>query len=142
MRSPLAIPKTSPLKAVFSLMRKENKGYAVVLEDEASRKVAGIFTERDVMTRVAEQKIAASTPVEKVMTPQPTTLKLTDSVADAIRLMSQGRYRHLPLVDEAGGLVGVLSVRDLITYLAEHYPHQVFNLPPDPHQVIRAPEGA
>lgn len=123
-------------------MRKENKGYAVVLEDEASRKVAGIFTERDVMTRVVEQKVAASTPVEKVMTANPTTLKLTDSVADAIRLMSQGHYRHLPLVDDAGGLVGVLSVRDLITYLAEHYPHQVFNLPPDPHQVIRAPEGA
>jgi CBS domain-containing protein len=123
-------------------MRKENKGYAVVLEDEASRKVAGIFTERDVMTRVVEQKVAAATPVEKVMTTNPTTLKLTDSVADAIRLMSQGHYRHLPLVDDDGGLVGVLSVRDLITYLAEHYPHQVFNLPPDPHQVIRAPEGA
>jgi len=123
-------------------MKKENKGYIVVLEDQVSRKVAGIFTERDVMTRVVEQKIAASTPVEKVMTPNPTTLKLADSVADAIRLMSQGHYRHLPLVDEAGGLTGVLAVRDLITYLAEHYPHQVFNLPPDPHQVIRAPEGA
>ena len=76
------------------------------------------------------------------MTPNPTTLKTTDSVADAIRLMNQGHYRHLPLVDENGGLVGVLGVRDLINYLAEHYPYEVYNLPPDPHQVIRAPEGA
>jgi CBS domain-containing protein len=122
-------------------MREEKKGYAVVI-DPAGGTVAGIFTERDVMTRVIEQKLPATTPVEKVMTPSPKTLKVTDSVADAIRLMNQGRYRHLPLVDADGRLVGVLGVRDVIGYLAEHYPHEVYNLPPDPHQVIRAPEGA
>lgn len=142
LRSPLAVLKSAPLKTVFAKMRAEKKGYVVVLEDEATRKVVGIFTERDVMTRLVEQKVAPSTPVEKVMTPHPMILKATDSVADAIRLMNQGHYRHLPLVDEKDRLVGVLSVRDLIGYLAEHYPYEVYNLPPDPHQVIRAPEGA
>jgi CBS domain-containing protein len=140
LRPPLAVPKGATLKSVFSKMRQEKKGYAVVLEDNG--KVTGIFTERDIMTRVVEQKLGPSTVVEKVMTTNPTTLKASDSVADAIRLMNQGRYRHLPLVDESGRLVGVLGVRDLIIYLAEHYPYEVYNLPPDPHQVIRAPEGA
>ena len=123
-------------------MHAEKKGYAIILEDEKTSKIAGIFTERDVMTRIVEQKVSPSTPVEKVMTANPKTLKATDSVADAIRMMNEGHYRHLPLVDDAGRLVGVLSVRDLIAYLAEHYPYEVYNLPPDPHQVIRAPEGA
>jgi len=123
-------------------MRDEKKGYAVVLQDEAAGTIAGIFTERDVMTRVIEQRLPVTTPVVKVMTPDPKTLQATDSVADAIRFMSEGRYRHLPLVDGTGRLVGVLGVKDLVHYLAEHYPHEVFNLPPDPHQVIRAPEGA
>jgi CBS domain-containing protein len=142
LRTPLSVLKSATLKTVFAKMSAEKKGYAVVLEDEKTGKVAGIFTERDVMTRVVEQKVGPSTPVEKVMTANPKTLKATDSVADAIRLMNQGHYRHLPLVDDAGRLVGVLSVRDLIAYLAEHYPYEVYNLPPDPHQVIRAPEGA
>jgi CBS domain-containing protein len=142
LRAPLSVPKTTPLKNVFSKMRVEKKGYAVVLEDDLTKRIVGIFTERDVMTRVIEQKLPASTPVENVMTANPTMLKMTDSVADAIRLMSQGGYRHLPLVDAEGRLAGVLGVRDLIGYLAEHYPHEVYNLPPDVHQVIRAPEGA
>lgn len=142
LRPALAVTRSETLKNVFAKMREEKKGYAIVLEDGTNGKIAGIFTERDVMTRIIEQKLPASTPVEKAMTANPATLKLTDSVADAIRLMNQGHYRHLPLSDESGRLVGVLGVKDLVNYLAEHYPHEIFNLPPDPHQVIRTSEGA
>jgi CBS domain-containing protein len=140
LRSPVTVLKNASLESVFKKMSAEKKGYAVVLDQEGG--VAGIFTERDVMTRVIEQKLPPSTPVEKVMTPNPKTLKVADSVADAIRLMNEGRHRHVPLIGPDGRLAGVLGVRDLITYLAEHYPHEVYNLPPDPHQILRAPEGA
>jgi len=120
-------------------MKEEKKGYAVVTDH---KKVLGIFTERDILTRVIEQKTDLNVPIEKVMTANPRVLKTIDSVADAIRLMSEGSYRHIPLVDENENIMGLLGVRDLIQYLAEHYPYEVYNLPPDPQQVIRTPEGA
>ena len=104
--------------------------------------VIGIFTERDVLTKVVEQKVDLATPIEKLMTPDPKVLKREDSVADAIRLMNQGGYRHIPIVDDQGEVQGIVRVRDIIKYLAEHFPYEVYNLPPDPRQIIRAPEGA
>lgn len=142
LRSPLTVDRTTPLKNVLVRMREEKKGYAIVLDKGDGKKIVGIFTERDVMTRVIEQKVDLKTPVEKVMTPNPKVLKITDSVADAIALMSGGSYRHAPLVDDKDEVAGILGVRDLIQYLAEHYPYEVYNLPPDPKQIIRDAEGA
>lgn len=139
LRTPLLAQRTSSLKDVLVKMKEEKKGYAVVVE---GRQVVGIFTERDVLTRVVEQKLDLTTPIEKLMTQAPKVLKNSDTVADAIRLMSQGSYRHVPLVDEAGEVTGLLGVRDLIQYLAEHYPYEIYNLPPDPQQVMQTPEGA
>ena len=97
------------------------------------------------MTRVVgqkDQKIDLNLPVEGVMTKNPKTLRMTDTVADAIVLMNQGSYRHIPIVDTNGSVQGIVSVRDVIKYLAEHYPYEVYNLPPDPHQIMRSPDGA
>jgi CBS domain-containing protein len=139
LRPPLTVNRSSSLKDVLAQMKEEKKGYAVVTDH---KKVLGIFTERDILTRVIEQKTDLNVPIEKVMTANPRVLKTIDSVADAIRLMSEGSYRHIPLVDENENIMGLLGVRDLIQYLAEHYPYEVYNLPPDPQQVIRTPEGA
>ncbi len=139
IRPALAVDRTTPIKNVLTRMREEKKGCAVILE---GKKVVGIFTERDAMTKIIEQKMDLKTFIETVMTPDPKVLKVSDSVADAIRLMSQGSYRHIPLVNDNGEVSGLLSVRDLVQYLAEHYPYEVYNLPPDPNQVMSTPEGA
>lgn len=139
LRPPLMLARTTSLKEVFTRMKEQKTGYAILLEGKT---VVGIFTERDALTRVIPQKLDLNTPVEKAMTPNPKVLKTTDSVADAIRLMSQGSYRHIPLVDENSEVTGLLGVRDVVQYLAEHYPWEVYNLPPDPHQVMGTPEGA
>ena len=60
----------------------------------------------------------------------------------AIRRMEEGGYRHLPVVDEGGRPVGVLSVKRIVHYLVEHYSPTVYNQPPDPASVPEAPEGA
>ena len=119
-------------------MSEKKTGSVTVVE---GMRVVGIFTERDVLTRVVEQKVNPKTPLSKLMTSDPKVLKMGDSIADAIRLMNQGSYRHIPITDEAGEVQGILSVRDIIKYLAEHFPCEVYNLPPGP-QIIRAPEGA
>ncbi len=139
LRKPLCVLRGTTLREVFRRMRDEKKGHAIVLDGE---QVVGIFTERDVLTKVIEQKVSPETPVEKLMTPNPKVLSLEDSVAKAIEIMNKGKYRHLPLIDGDGKVQGVLGVRDIIRYLAEHFPHEVYNLPPNPHQVMRSQEGA
>jgi CBS domain-containing protein len=56
--------------------------------------------------------------------------------------MVSGGYRHLPVVDEEGRPVGVLSVKQIMHYLVEHFPSTVYNLPPDPRVVPQEREGA
>jgi len=72
----------------------------------------------------------------------PRTLDLDQTIRDAIVLMQTGRYRNVPLVDEAGHLVGVVRQADIIKYLAESFPEELLNLPPRPHQRMKEPEGA
>jgi CBS domain-containing protein len=76
------------------------------------------------------------------MTPDPITVNPKESISAALRRMEEGGYRHLPVVDHAGQAVGVLSVKRIVHYLAEHFPDTVYNLPPDPGAVPREPEGA
>jgi CBS-domain-containing membrane protein len=81
-------------------------------------------------------------PVERLMTTEPKTLDLDDTIRDAIVLMQTGRYRNVPMVDSAGFLVGVVRQSDIIKYLAESFPEELLNLPPRPHQRMKEPEGA
>ena len=72
------------------------------------------------------------------MTTEPHTLDLDDTIRDAIVLMQTGRYRNVPLVDDAGHLVGVVRQADIIKYLAESFPEELLNLPPRLHQRMKA----
>lgn len=75
---------------------------------EDDHRFVGIFTGRDGVHRVlAEGKSAARTTLAKVMTPDPNTMPPGKTAIEALRLMEDGRYRHLPIVDN--GKVGIVS---------------------------------
>jgi CBS domain-containing protein len=99
---------------VIARMREARHGCAEILDGE---KLVGIFTERDVMSRVVRPGLdAAATRVEQVMTPRPTTLGVENPPAHAIhRMVSQG-FRHLPITRD-GKLAGSISVRNLLRYI-------------------------
>jgi CBS domain-containing protein len=75
------------------------------------------------------------------MTTGPRTLRLDQSVGDAMALMRTGRFRNVPLVDDEGRLVGVVRQVDILKFLAESFPEELLNLPPRPHQRMEQPEG-
>ncbi len=102
-------PEATVSEAV-ALMRERRIGAVLVLEDQ---RLAGIFTERDVLTRiVAEGRDAAVAPLSEVMTRDPDTVAPDDAAIDALDRMSSRGYRHLPVV--AGErVVAIVSIRDL-----------------------------
>src|SRR5580765_5592554 len=115
-----------------ALMRQERVGCVLICE---AGKVIGIFTERDLMKRVLAEQRSLSSPVVSVMTPDPVTVHPQQAIGVAIKLMEEGGYRHLPVVDEKGTAVGILSVKRIVHYLVEHFPGTVYNLSPDPGKV-------
>lgn len=137
--APRRIDPGQPVAEAVELMRQENVGCLLVCKGE---QVIGIFTERDLMRRVLAAGKPLTVPVRDCMTPDPVVVHPKEPIGAAVRRMEEGGYRHLPVVDEAGRPLGVLSVKRIVHYLAEHFPATVYNLPPDPHAVPLEPEGA
>ena len=132
-----ASPEISIQKAI-EIMQEERHGYIALVKN---KKVVGIFTETDVSRQILGEAIDLNTPVSQVMAHNPITILENDCVGKAIALMGENRVYHLPVVDAEGRLEEVLSVRALIRFLAEFYPTEVYNLPPDPDQVMKTAEG-
>jgi CBS domain-containing protein len=140
-RAPIVVEPQTPVLEAVALMQEHRVG--CVLVTRAAR-LKGIFTERDVLTTVVGRGVdPAKTPVRKLMTPNPEYLRITDSIAHALNKMSVGGYRHVPIVDKALAPVGVISVRDIITYLVRFFPKSVMNLPALPRgNYAKEREGA
>lgn len=135
------IESPAPVLEAVQLMSDRHTGCVLVVR---AGKLKGIFTDRDVVSRVVAAGIdPAKTAVRRVMTPTPETLRPTDSIAFALNLMSLGGYRHIPLVDKSGAPVGTVSVKDIVGYLVGFFPKSVINLPPRPRaNYTRQREGA
>ena len=113
---------------VVRRMAESHQACVVVLEGD---RVAGIFTERDVLTRVVgEGADARETTVADVMTPDPECLTDADTLGYALHKMSVGGYRHLPLLDETGRPTGIITQNDGMRYLVGFSPDAVINQPP------------
>ena len=92
------------------VMTRANCGSVLIVD--AAGTMLGILTERDLMTRVLAKTLdPAATPVSKVMTRQPRCIAPEAKVADAVVIMMERGFRHLPIVAE-GRILGVFSIRD------------------------------
>ncbi|MFO1082143.1 MAG: CBS domain-containing protein [Reyranellaceae bacterium] len=110
LQQPLILNETASVMAACERMRDTQAG-SVLVAGETGR-LAGIFTGRDAVCRVlAEGRDPATTPLGQVMTRDPITLSPEQSAIDALRLMWDGGFRHVPLV-KAGRILGVVSRGD------------------------------
>jgi len=110
-------PDASVLEATRQ-MNQHKVGALVVMLDQ---QVVGIFTERDVLRRVvAEQRPAAEVTVAEAMTTDVICCEPDIDLDDASTIMQQRRIRHLPVCDEEGGLMGMVSIGDLNACHASH----------------------
>ena len=140
-REPLRVPPGTSLADCVRAIQRGGTGDSVFVCD-ADGRLVGVLTERDVFGRLVTGHVDLTRPVDTLINTEPKTLRLHQTILDAIDLMQTGRYRNIPLVDDAGRLVGVVRQNDIIRYLAESFPEELLNLPPRPHQSMKEPEGA
>lgn len=128
-REPVCLGEADTVRqAVEAMLARRHAGVLVV---DAGGRLAGIFTERDVLTRVVGQALdPAATSLGAVMTPNPQALTVGDRIAYAVHCMSVAGYRTVPLVDAARRPVGIVTVGDVIQWLANLFPEAVLNLRP------------
>ena len=108
-RHALYVAGDAPVIEAARLMQKHDVG-AVLIEEGDS--LQGILTVNDMACRViAEDRDPKTTSAKEVMTPDPDTVTADTTAIEALRLMHDGGYRHLPVV-ESGQVLGVVSRRD------------------------------
>jgi CBS domain-containing protein len=111
-RKPVATSPGVTVRAACELMMREAVGAVVVLDEG---RLVGIFSERDVVGRVIiPRRDPDTTPVSEVMTRNVATANAEMTEEQVMDLMHQGKFRHLPVVDTAGSVTGVISIRHLL----------------------------
>ena len=96
------------------IMKDDNVGVVPVIEGHSSRKLVGIVTDRDIAVRVVAEGRDAGTRVRDVMSHRPATCTLGENVDEAMSLMAREQVRRIPIVDERGDLIGIVSQADVV----------------------------
>lgn len=108
-RELVRIGPEATVREAARLMTEQACGSVLVMEGE---RLLGIFTERDALQSVLAAGREPTTPITEVMVRDPDTINADSPVADALRMMDEFHYWHLPVVRD-GKVIGVVSLRDL-----------------------------
>jgi CBS domain-containing protein len=140
-RRPVWVASTATVAEAIDLMRRQQVGCVLVMDQG---RLAGIVTERDVLGKVlaGTAGVARGEPVTRIMTADPVTVRVGDSLGCLFRRMFEGGFRHLPVIDDHGQLLGTVSIKRVVRFLADQFPEIVYNIPPVPEKFGAAREGA
>jgi CBS domain-containing protein len=112
-------PLTRPPEAMVSeaVAAMSDKNYGCVIITDSDEKVIGVVTERDIMNKlVANGMDARTTPLSAIMTENPRLAREQDDMLDWLRIMSNERFRRLPVVDGEGRIKAVFTQGDFVSY--------------------------
>lgn len=126
------------VRDVLKLMQQNRSAVCLVFQHD---KLAGIFTERDIIRKVALQPASLDEAVDRVMTVNPVTIPNSATAAEALWLMHEKHIRNLPVTETDNKIVGDMTYKSVIQYLAARYPIEVINRPPQPTKFPRKVEG-
>jgi len=133
-REPVRVGPDTPLGEVVAALKAGRTGAALVVDNG---ELIGVFTEHRIDHR---NRAWRDLPVRSVMTERPRVIRSEDTIAEALRRMDAGRYRHLPVV-RGREPVAVVSVRELLDCIASKFPADFLNLPSHPDKEARGPWG-
>ena len=117
-RAVATVRPDAPLSEIIDRLAQKRIGAIVVVGDNGE--VVGIISERDIIRRLAEQGDAAlKEPVSHSMTSSVVSCQSTSTIDEIMEVMTQGRFRHVPVIED-GSLVGIVSIGDVVkNHIAE-----------------------
>jgi len=114
---PVSCPSNTPIAEAVALMNERDVSTLAICDDGA---LTGIFTDKDLRKRVVGAGVAMDQPIEAVMTRGPRVLSGHAPIAEAMAMMASGGFRHLPVVDEKGAMLGILSATDILSAIGSN----------------------
>jgi CBS domain-containing protein len=125
---------------IDAVKEMKNNHIGCVLVLDAKKKLIGILSNGDLMHEFVGSTLPGDTPVDTIMTHDPFSASPELTVQEALEIFDSNKFRHLPIL--SGDTVeGILSVRGLMSFIGEHLPLQVMNLPPDSSLVASRRSG-
>ena len=113
-RDPACVTPGTTVREVAQLMQREDTGVVPVGETAGDRKLVGVVTDRDIALRIVAEGRGADTRVSEIMSgSRIATASPNDSVDDVLGTMGREQVRRIPIVDERGSLVGIVSQADV-----------------------------
>jgi CBS domain-containing protein len=110
---PATVTVLASVEDAIQMMMDKDVGAVAVIDEQGI--VAGMFTERDVLAKFAlSGHDAKTTPVRDLMSPMVEMATDETSAAEAFKVMLERHYRHLPVVDDRGKVLGILSIRNIL----------------------------
>lgn len=129
-RAAISVPETESMEAVLKILRDNRVG--CVLVTNAAGVLTGIFSERDCILKVVENFEAnRNRPVSDFMTRDPVAEGPESSIAFALSLMSQGGFRHIPIVTPDKHPIGMISVKDVVDFIVTSFMNDIMAFSPE-----------
>ena len=120
-----SVPPDAPVLDAIRLMAEHCVGALLVMQGE---QLVGVVSERDYARKITlKGRSSSETPVRQIMTAPVLTVRADQSVHDCMRIMTEKRIRHLPVID-ANGVIGVLSIGDLVRAVLEEQQRTIADL--------------
>ena len=136
----ICMDESSSIKNIIDLMQSKKIGSVVITRDG---ELTGIVTERDILMKViCLIDDLENTPVTKIMTEDPQSLRKEDEIAYILNNMHVGGYRHIPIVNENDEPVSMISIKDVVSWSLNHFPQEITNLTGEPFRGKVSREGA
>jgi CBS domain-containing protein len=116
--TPISIGADATVREAIKMMVDNRIGCLLV---EENGQLAGVFTERDVLNKIALERSNLDAALCNFMTRSPETITGRDSIAYALHAMDIGGYRHIPIVSDSRKPTGIISVRDILRFLCARF---------------------
>lgn len=110
-REVVTATEEEPVINAAHLMMEKNVRSVVIVDREG--KVKGIITDTDVLSRGIGSCNLFETQIKKIMTPKPICASPSDNVLDIVKIMGERKFRRMPVIDEEGQLIGIISIGDI-----------------------------
>ena len=121
---PILLQPVDKLEKAIDVMRARHRGCVLVVN--ADKRLCGVFTERDAVIKLSvDDSSWRAWTLGDCMTPAPQTISETTTIGEALNKMNEGRFRHIPVVDVEGRVLGIVSIRDILGLVVEMHPQQL-----------------